>query len=296
MYKIKHNKELNILEFDNSDSKTYAKINLNEGASLQVFTFKGLEIIKDLAPLTYKDTYASAILFPFANRIKDGSYTFNDKPFQFNINQIEENNALHGLVYDKTFQILETNSDADSATVILEYTEEKESVGFPYSFSVTLKYTFNKNGLSLEFSAKNTSDKPFPFTLGWHPYFSCEDLHNSTLYFDSTKKLIIGDRNIGTGIENIEAVDGFQIKDQQLDDCWILNKGDVVYKTPNYQFELTSSVKNNFLQAYTPPSKNVIAIEPTTGVSDSFNNKIGLQTLAPNSKYNIIWTLKIDNN
>jgi len=49
------------------------------------------------------------------------------------------------------------------------------------------------------------------------------------------------------------------------------------------------------LQAYTPPRLNTIAIEPTTGVSDSFNNNIGLQTLEPNKEYRITWKININN-
>ena len=74
---------------------------------------------------------------------------------------------------------------------------------------------------------------------------------------------------------------------------WILNSNEIQFNTPKYQLLISSSVKNNFLQAYTPPKKNIIAIEPTTGVSDSFNNEIGLKILNPNETYNINWSLSI---
>ena len=54
-----------------------AKIILNQGASLQELTLNSVELIKDLEPLKYQDTYASAILFPFANRIENGKYVFD---------------------------------------------------------------------------------------------------------------------------------------------------------------------------------------------------------------------------
>jgi aldose 1-epimerase len=58
-------------------------------------------VVKDLNPLTYDNTYASSILFPFANRIADGRYDFEGKLYELNINQIEENNSLHGMEYKK---------------------------------------------------------------------------------------------------------------------------------------------------------------------------------------------------
>ena len=295
MYNIKHHKDSHILEIEDSNNKTYAKINLNEGAALQLLTLSGHEIIKDLHPLPYADTYASSILFPFANRIKDGSYSFEGKDFQFEINQKEENNALHGLVYNKTFKVVDKKSSETSASVILQYDEVNESKGFPYTFAIQLKYTLTKKDLNLSVSIKNTDVKSFPFTLGWHPYFSTSDLYKSTLAFDSNKKLILGDRNITTGIEKIESINIFEVKDKQLDDCYILDSGKTVFKTPDYELTIKASSKENFLQMYTPPKENIIAIEPTTGVSDSFNNSIGLQVLNPNESYELNWSLEINN-
>lgn len=295
MYSIKHHKDSSILEVHDSQKHVYAKIHLNDGASLQKLTLNGFEIIKDLTPLTYDSTYASSILFPFANRIKNGSYSFNDDIFQLNINQKEENNALHGLVYDKPFHVLDTNASENGASVKLEFVEKNKHKGFPYTYAIQLEYTFTVTHLSLKISVKNTDGKTFPFTIGWHPYFASDDLFNSTLKFESKQKITIGERNIATGIKNIKAFDVFDIKDKQLDDCWILNSGEVNFLTPKYHLIINSSEKNNFLQLYTPPKKNIIAIEPTTGVSDSFNNNIGLQTLNPNETYSITWNLNINN-
>ena len=293
MYNINHNNALNILEIENSKKKVYGKIHLNSGASLQELTLKGHILIKDLSPLTYANTYASSILFPFANRIKNGAYTFNNKAFQLEINQKEENNALHGLIYNKTFQIIDQETSHDSASILLEYNETELSVGFPYTYTIQLKYVFTSNDLNLNVSVKNTDSKAFPFTLGWHPYFLSDHLFNSSLDFKSHKKLVFGERNITTGIEDFELKDVFNIEDKPLDDCWILDSNEVIFHTPKYQLTIESSAENNFLQVYTPPKLNTIAIEPTTGVSDSFNNTIGLEVLAANNAYHINWSLKI---
>lgn len=295
MYKIKHHQDLHILEIENSTKDVYAKINLKEGASLQLLTLSGHQIIKDLHPLPYSTTYASSILFPFANRIKDGVYAFEGENYQFEINQKQENNALHGLVYNKTFQLIDQKSTEAKASVVLQYKEVDKSPGFPYSYTIQLQYTFTENGLSLGVSVMNTSTKAFPFTLGWHPYFYSSDLYNSSVVFDSAKKLILDDRNITIGEEEIDNVGVFEVRDKQLDDCYILNSGIVLFKTPDFDLLMQSSSKEHFLQMYTPPKPNTIAIEPTTGVSDSFNNNIGLQILNPNERYGLNWSVEVIN-
>jgi aldose 1-epimerase len=296
MYKIIHHPALNILEVTDSNKKLNAKIHLNSGASLQELVLNQQPIIQDLSPLPYETTYASSILFPFANRIKDGIYSFQGEDYQFDINHKDENNALHGLVFNKVFKVLKQETSNDSAIIVLGYNKTNKSKGFPYTFDIQLTYVFTATNIVLQVIIKNTSSQTFPFTIGWHPYFISDDLYNSSLHFDSNQKLLIGDRNITTGIEKITPVESFKIKGQQLDDCWILDSGKILFKTPKYDLTFEASAENNFLQAYTPPKKNAIAIEPTTGVSDSFNNKIGLQELQANESYDIKWSVKITNN
>jgi aldose 1-epimerase len=296
MYQITHHRTPNYLEVENSATNLNAKVYLNDGASLQEFTLAGHQIIKDLSPLTYADTYASAVLFPFANRIKGGTYTFNNKTFQLEINQKEEQNALHGLVYNKTFTLIDSHANKDFASMTLEYNEANKSIGFPYTYSIQLEYVFNKAGFKLKVTAKNTDTKAFPFTLGWHPYFASSNLHESSIKLDSIRKTVLDKRNITTGLERIKTTETIEIKNQKFDDCWILNSNEVLFNTPKYRLKLSATGGTHFLQIYTPPKENTIAIEPTTGVSDSFNNQIGLKTLNPNDSYSITWSLHITNN
>lgn len=297
MYTIKHvlnrSNKLETIEVENSDKLCYAKICMNDGASLQALKLGGKIIIEDLSPLSYSNTYASSILFPFANRIKDGIYNFEGNDFQFHINETGNNNALHGLVFNKTFRVVNQKETENFASITLEYVENKESIGFPYTYAIQLEYIIKKDALDINVLVKNTGTKVFPFTIGWHPYFISSDLFNSTLNFDSDKQIAFDDRCITTGVNTIENESVFEVKDKQLDDCFILNSNKTQFNTPNYKLLISASSKENFLQIYTPSRANTIAIEPTTGVSDSFNNKIGLQTLKPNNTYQVNWNVTL---
>lgn len=300
MFKIKHvdieEKNQNYISIQNLKGNICAKICLDKGACLSELTLNSNHIIKNMCPLAYNRTYASSILFPFVNRIKDGHYEFEGKSYQFDINEDELNNALHGLVYNKTFEILNQETTETDASILLVYHETKKSDGFPYTYSIYLKYVLTEKTLDLYVDVRNTDSKTFPFSLGWHPYFISDDLYNSSLKFNSKRKIKLDDRNITVGIMDNDYVNGFKVENQFLDDCYILDSNEVRLITPKYSLILKSSEKNSFLQVYTPPFKNAIAVEPTTGVSDSFNNGIGLKRLDPNENYSINWNLRIDNN
>jgi aldose 1-epimerase len=297
MYSINHinnpNQNVNLLEIKNSERNDFAKIDLSKGASLQELTLSNHMLIEDLSPLSYSDTYASSVLFPFANRIKDGTYNFDGNRYKLVINEEGNNNALHGLVYDKTFNIIDSIATKNQASITLMYKEENLSPGFPFTYTIQLEYILSENNLDLKVAITNTSPKPFPFTLGWHPYFISTNLSESYLTLESSKKVVFDDRMITKKTEDIKT-SSLKLNVNRLDDCWMLDNTKVFFKTPDYNLQINSTEKNSFLQSYIPPRKNTIAIEPTTGISDSFNNKIGLQTLEPNKNYQVVWTLKLD--
>ena len=286
-------KDSNVLEIFNAT--TFAKIDLNKGASLQLLTLDSVPIIKDLSPISYQESFASSILFPFANRIKDGKYVFNTITYQTEINQVEESNALHGFVYDKEFQVIKQQVNVDSASIIVEYNETEITKGFPFTYKIQLEYVLSENSIELKVNIENTSKEKFPFTLGWHPYFYSEDLHKSFLKFESSKQVVFDDKMIPIRTKEIINSQNFELENKELDDCFYLDSNLIEFVTPNYKMELSSSENNNFLQLYTPNKKNRIAIEPTTGISNSFNTEVGLKTLHPNEKYQISWKLSFTN-
>lgn len=300
MYKIKQisngQVSLDHIELMDSDNSSNAKVFLNLGGSLQTLSLNNKRIIIDLSPINYKATYASSVLFPFTNRLKNGAYTFEAIDYALNINQKEENNAIHGLVYNKTFKILSKETSEDFASLKIGFKETTKTKGFPFKYTLELTYTLTKNSLSLNVEIKNNDKKPFPFSVGWHPYFYSSDLYNSSLSLKSNKKLVFDNNMIPVSVKDISIAGEVQIKDRYFDDCYILNSKSVDFKTPDYHITLNSSSEENFLQVFTPSNPNAIAIEPKTGPSNSFNNKLGLAILNPNESYQISWSITLNDN
>lgn len=292
MFKITSTKEkgLSFIELQNSSKTTTAKICLDEGARIVSLKFKDKIIIEDDPNFDYKDSYASSILFPFASRIKEGKYTFEGNDYQLEKNDGE--NALHGLVYNKKFELFEPEEHQDNCSATFNYFEKNENKGFPFTYFLSVTYTLFEDSLNIRITVKNTDTRSFPFTLGWHPYFNSTDLKNSTLSFKSDEKIKFDKNLITKNVKEQKTPEIFKIEDQQLDDCFILKDNKVSFTTPTYKIDITADSEDNFLQLYTPKDKSIIAIEPMTGVSDTFNNKIGMQVLQANKTYVLNWDLK----
>lgn len=290
--KINH-KNNKVIEILDSISGTKAKIQLSYGASLDELNIRNIKVITNLYPLDYKKTYPSSILFPFANRINDGQFNFNGSNYNLQCNEKQLNNAIHGLVYNKAFLVDELKKFENHAEIKLYYEELNPPTGYPFKFRVELTYKLTNEFLSLKINVINLDDKKLPFTVGWHPYFKSVDLDKSKIQFDCIKKIKCNKNNIALGFEPFNSKMPLSLRKRRFDDAFVLENPDVKFFTPEYDLVLKSSEKESFLQLYTPMNTNAIAIEPMTGVSDSFNNKIGLKKLSPGQSYSIEWQVSI---
>ena len=297
MYNLRHigQDEFRFLELSNPEQSSMLRICLNQGGRLDALVLANESLLAEFPLSSYAKKYQSAILFPFVNRIKDGQYSFNNKTYLLHCNEIDKNNALHGLVYDKTFHFIKSNLKSDLGSVVLKYVEKKGVNGFPFKYNIELTYKLKKDELSLELKVENTDTEKFPFAVGWHPYFKSSNLELSSLKFDADEKFTFGVQQIPNGQIKVNIKRLLELKETNLDDCYPLKSNEVNFFTPNYDVKMHSSSKTNFLQLYTPVQTNVIAIEPMTAPADSFNNGIGLQILRPKENYTITWTVSINN-
>lgn len=287
--------ELSYLELKSADEKSTATLNLNEGGRLAYYCCGAIEIISNVDASSYQYNYASAILFPFANRIKNGTYKFNGLHYILECNEPDKNNAIHGLVYNKSFKCINEQLTSDFGSVTLRYEDAGNSKGFPFKYAIELTYKLSETGISLSVNILNLDKNSFPFTLGWHPYFTTEDLYNSYLNFNSDKTFLVDNVQIPSSKIDFNETMPFQLKDTKLDDGYIIEGHKIELLTPQYRLKIELTALDNYLQVYTPKTTNVIAVEPMTGAADAFNNKIGLQILEPNDSYSVVWDLNIEN-
>ena len=257
---------------------------LTEGGRLKSLFYKGQPVIQDLEYSAYADSFAASVLFPFANRINKGAYEFDGKKYQLEQNELDRENAIHGLVYDKAFQVNNIEETETENSIELYYEMKNSPAGFPFPFAISLIYKMSNSSFELLVKIENKSEKAFPFTLGWHPYFVVDNLNDCVLEFDSLKQILFNQDLITIGISNSFAPVPFSLNQPYLDHCFVLYNNKVRFKTPNYHVELENTEHSKYLQLYKPAKENRIAFEPMTGISDSFNNRKGLKTL---QAYNI---------
>jgi aldose 1-epimerase len=288
-------------------SKTFVDIIPSWGASLHSFT-----VFHDNALLNVIDHYDSAEDFslnvtskgfkgcklsPFACRINNATYRFGENEYiigKFLLNE----NALHGLLYDAEFIVMDQYADEASAGVALKYSYPGNDKGYPFQYDCVVAYHLKRNNeLTIVTEIINKDKGLIPVQDGWHPYFTLGGkIDGLQLEFQSKEILVINEALIPTGelLPYQEFGSLKKINNTSFDNCFTVNFAEcqplcvLRDEQKKLQIEIRPDKHYPYMQIYTPPHRNSIAIENLSAPPDAFNNKMGLIILQPGE--NIIFT------
>ncbi len=235
-------------------------------------------------------SYKSSKLSPFACRIPQGKYLYDGEEFEFE-NKFLDGTAIHGLLFNKPFKMVNTFADEQRASASFRYHYKEEDDGYPFDYSCEIRYTLSQNNtLQVQTTIINLDDLPIPMTDGWHPYFSVGGKVNDwLLYFRANAMLEFDEKLVPTG--KILPYNTFNepnlIADTKLDNCFVLTDDDTYAACTlrnddaGLQLNFFPDTSYPFLQIFIPDHRQSIAIENLSAAPNAFNNKIGLLMLQP---------------
>ena len=134
-------------------------------------------------PLDNPYFYGAPILFP-VNRIFGGSFTFENRKYNFPINEPSTNCHLHGFLHQAEFKTVKFTEKRATLKYISNYI--KDYFGGVNKFSITITYKLTKNGIKIKTTVENLSNANMPVMLGYHTTF------NSRFIKDATDKVKVG--------------------------------------------------------------------------------------------------------
>lgn len=262
--------------------------------------FQVLDGFKTAEQIRMNEKSRGIFLVPFPNRIRDGKYVFKGKEFFLPINKPKENNAIHGFIWNRNFEIEETKN---AITLRHEYGGNYPGFPFPFSFSVSYELTGTTN-LTITLRAINTGKSSMPFGAGWHPYFTFhQPVDTLQLKLPGGDMLETDERLIPTGIKKqFNQFQDFQtIGKRDFDHAFELSKPQEGYETSLREsvsgatITVQQDANFKYLQVYIPPDRNSIAIEPMTCPANAFNSGEGLIVLEEQEVFESRIKVKIHN-
>ena len=232
--------------------------------------------------------FAGSKLSPFPNRIVEGQFQYAGQDFQLPVNEYGSKNHLHGFLHNKKCEVISQVESDEMAEIVLRFDYLGTIQGFPYSYSLTVTYHLDAEGVRIDTLIQNTSDTDIPMGDGWHPYFVFDNLNKVKLTMGKAERVSSLVGNVLTPTHGFEAQT--YIEDQVFDDCFAVNEGmerfEVNLLDEDAGLDITlwqesGHARYKYCQVYTPPSRKEIAIEPVSCPPNALNTNEGVVILTP---------------
>ncbi|MEC0125060.1 aldose 1-epimerase [Paenibacillus pabuli] len=135
------------------------------------------------------------VLFP-PNRYEDGRFAWNGETLQLPVNEEATGNHLHGFLYNIPWVVDEYGHSGEESHVSVSITIDEDHPvyrHFPFSFSITLRYSLSSDGLMQHVRIRNHGTTCMPCLLAFHTSINAPFTANGSAR-DYRLKLTIGDR------------------------------------------------------------------------------------------------------
>lgn len=225
--------------------------------------------------------FRGRILFPFNDRIPRGKYSFNGADYQLPINSDEDGSAIHGLVYNRPFAVKNVEAEKEFGRMTLVHSiSETDFDSYPFSVDLSITYTLKHNEFSISYEIFNRGDRVAPVALGWHPYFSLSEKVDLLKLQAGGGDYVAVDESLNPTGEVLPVTgspfnftDLKSIGSEVLDIAFNLpEQGRTVMEDKDNRIEIVFDTDLfPYVQLFTPPGRNSIAVEPITAATNSFN-------------------------
>jgi aldose 1-epimerase len=274
------------------------------GGGLRSYEVGGLDVLDGFPAGERPTSGRGQVLAPWPNRIENGSYDFDGKRMQLPLSEPENGNAIHGLVRQAIWNLVEQEPDR----VVLDYLLEPQP-GYPFAVAFGIEYALSAAGLAVTTTARNLGSDPCPYGLGQHPYLTLGTPSVDTLRLEvAAEKVLLNDeRGLPLGSEPVAGTEldfrvGRTIGSTVLDNAYTGLERDsggrarVLLDDPDGGRSLTLWVDESYpyLMLYTgDPRPDVarrsIAVEPMTCPPNAFRTGESLIRLAPGESTTATW-------
>jgi aldose 1-epimerase len=274
------------------------------GGGLRSYEVGGLDVIDGFPAGERPTSGRGQVLAPWPNRIENGSYEFDGKRMQLPLSEPENGNAIHGLVRQATWNVVEQESDR----VVLDYLLEPQP-GYPFAIAFGIEYALSAAGLAVTTTARNLGSDPCPFGLGQHPYLTLGTPSVDTLRLQVAADTVLlnDERGLPVGSEPVAGTEldfraGRTIGSTVLDNAYTGLERDadgrarVLLDDPEAGRGLTLWVDESYpyLMLYTgDPRPDVarrsVAVEPMTCPPNAFRTGESLIRLASGESTAATW-------
>jgi aldose 1-epimerase len=274
------------------------------GGGLRTYSAGGRELLDGYRVDEMSSSGRGQVLLPWPNRIEDGSYEFEGRRHQLPLDDVEEQDAIHGLVRWAAW----TAAERSANRVVMEHVLHPRP-GYPFSLAISIEYALSDDGLHVRTTARNCGAQPCPYGCGAHPYLAgaAPTVDSVVLRVPARTVLRSDERGIPVGSDSVEGTEyDFRLPRRvgttRLDNCFTdLERDDdgrarIVLHDPDRGDELTLWVGKGYLYVMLftgdplpDVNRRSLAVEPMTCPPNAFRSGEALIHLEPGRGFTSGW-------
>ncbi len=159
--------------------------------------------------------------------------------------------AIHGLGFDKPWDIVERGASAVTMTCALH------GLSWPFGGRASQTLTLRAGALELALEVGGYT-RPGPAGLGWHPWFTRPAIGDLTLRVDASDVLVVdtdlaptGEVRRVTPDEDLRA--GPRLGDRRLDHVYVRAAGPAIVRWPDLELRIAADGSARAVVVHTPP-------------------------------------------
>ena len=253
------------------------------GGAIAGFAFRDIDVLRPVSEEARAASnvrgYACYPLVPYSNRIANAQLAFAGRTHALARNFGDHPHSIHGVGWQRPWRVVA--QDAASALLALDHTAESDADrrAWPWPFRATQLFALTDETagatLTARISLANTGAAPFPFGLGFHPFFPRSASTELAFRADAvwatdatqlpTTRMAIPD---AWRFDPPRAVDPIA-----LDNVFTGWRGEATLADRTHGIATTIAADSAapFLVVYVSPSRDFLAVEPVTHMTDAFN-------------------------
>jgi len=272
-------------------------------AALRHLTVDGHDLVQGFDENSTPPFGCGIVLVPWPNRVRDGRWMHDRAALQLDLTEVDRNNAIHGLLRNTPYQLVEKTDDAVTlgAAVVPQH-------GYPFHLWTTVEYRLTGNGVRVTHAVTNLGDDDAPYAVGTHPFIrvGTHPVETLTITARTAEHVIIDDRLNPVGFEPAEGPwnlrKGRVVGELALDDAFRVEAdADGIVRTvlsapDGTETEMWQDGDWQWLQLFITQSYptadgpvTAIAVEPMTAPADALNSGLGLRWIKPGASWSGSW-------
>lgn len=274
------------------------------GAAIRRFTWGGRDVLRPSPPdLDSVRATACFPLVPYSNRIRDARLTFGGRTYPLARNFGDHPHAIHGVGWQRPWDVTRHAKDFLQLTLLHHADDEPQREAWPWAFRAVQTFSLRPTALHATLVIESRADEPFPFGLGWHPYFPKSA--RTRLRFAAASVWVNDATQIP--VERVAIPPSWRFESERalgdavLDQVFNGWDGSALLVQPDggIAVEVAADRACARLVVYAPAQRDFVALEPVTHETDAFNRAAagapdtGMRVLPPRESFSCTMRIEI---